>query len=167
MIGEGIDLLESKLEDLNAFFEFQRDKEALYLAAFSPKDPEDKVAYIHKFSKLLKDPTIHMRTIHYEGKVVGSIIKFVMDEETEITYWIDKKYWHMGIGTRALQMFLELEATRPLYGRVAYDNYGSQRLLEKCGFNKIKVEKGFANARQAEIEEYVYKLDSRKDREDK
>jgi hypothetical protein len=92
MIGEGIDLLESKLEDLNAFFEFQRDKEALYLAAFTPKDPEDKAAYIHKFSKLLKDPTIHMRTIYYEGKVVGSIIKFIMDEEAEITYWIDKKY---------------------------------------------------------------------------
>jgi RimJ/RimL family protein N-acetyltransferase len=73
----------------------------------------------------------------------------------------------MGIGTRALQMFLDLEATRPLYGRVAYDNYGSQRLLEKCGFNKIKVEKGFANARQAEIEEYVYKLESCEDQEGK
>ena len=128
MIGKKIDLLESKAEDLNVFFEFQRDKEALYLAAFTPKDPEDKMAYIHKFTKLLKDPSVHMRTIYLQEKIVGSIIKFVMDGQGEITYWIDKRFWHMGIGTRALQMFLDLEPTRPLFGRVAWDNYGSQRL---------------------------------------
>jgi len=32
-------------------------------------------------------------------------------------------------------------------------------VMEKCGFQKIGTEKGFANARQAEIEEFVYRLD--------
>jgi RimJ/RimL family protein N-acetyltransferase len=41
---------------------------------------------------------------------------------------------------------------------VAFDNQGSQKVLEKCGFVKIGTDKGFANARQAEIEEYIYKL---------
>jgi [ribosomal protein S5]-alanine N-acetyltransferase len=58
----------------------------------------------------------------------------------------------------ALKNFLKLELTRPIFGRVAFDNKGSQRVLEKCGFIKIGTDKGFANARQAEIEEYIYNL---------
>jgi ribosomal-protein-alanine N-acetyltransferase len=58
----------------------------------------------------------------------------------------------------ALKNFLKIEKIRPIYGRVAFDNYGSQKILEKCGFIKIGKEKSFANARQTEIEEYIYKL---------
>jgi ribosomal-protein-alanine N-acetyltransferase len=57
-----------------------------------------------------------------------------------------------------LQAFLKIEKARPLFGRVAFDNYGSQKVLDKCGFVKIGTDKGFANARQTEIEEFIYKL---------
>ena len=60
--------------------------------------------------------------------------------------------------TTALKHFLAIENTRPIIGRVAFDNFGSQRVLEKCGFEKIGNDIGFANARQAEIEEFIYKL---------
>ena len=36
--------------------------------------------------------------------------------------------------------------------------YASQKALEKCCFVKIGKEKGFADARQTEIEEYINKL---------
>jgi RimJ/RimL family protein N-acetyltransferase len=80
------------------------------------------------------------------------------ENEAEITYWMDKKFWGQGIATTALKGFLKIEQIRPIYGHVAFDNYGSQKVLEKCGFVKIGKDKGFANARQAEIEEYIYKL---------
>ena len=99
-----------------------------------------------------------MRTIKVNDVIAGSIAKFVMENEAEITYWIDRKSWGQGIATTALNDFLKIEQVRPIYGRVAFDNYGSQKVLEKCGFVKIGKEKGFANARQAEIEEYIYKL---------
>ncbi|HEY4619198.1 MAG TPA: hypothetical protein VIH09_13485 [Flavobacterium sp.] len=35
-----------------------------------------------------------------------------------------------------------MELTRPLYGRVAFDNFGSQKVLEKCAFMKIGTDKG-------------------------
>lgn len=73
-------------------------------------------------------------------------------------YWIDRKFWGQGIATTALKEFLNMEQARPIYGRVAFDNYGSQKVLEKCGFIKIGTDKGFANARQTEIEEFIYKL---------
>jgi ribosomal-protein-alanine N-acetyltransferase len=128
------------------------------MAAFTLKDPNDKTAYIEKYSKHLADPTINMRTIKVNEEIAGSISKFILENEAEITYWIDRKFWGQGIATTALKDFLKIEQTRPIYGRVAFDNYGSQKVLEKCGFMKIGMDKGFANARQSEIEEYIYKL---------
>ena len=153
-----ITLAEVKKDDLNAFFQFQLDKEASYLAAFTAKDSNDETAYIERYARYLTDPSIHMRTIMADGEIAGSISKYVMEEEAEITYWIDRKFWGKGIANAALNAFLHLEQSRPIYGRVAFDNFGSQRVLEKCSFVKIGTDKGFANARQTEIEEYIYKL---------
>lgn len=153
-----IQLLKSEKKDLEDLFEFQLDEKANYLAAFTAKDRNDKIAYIEKYSRFLTDPAINMQTIRVNGMIAGSISKFVMDNEAEITYWIDRKFWGQGIATAALKELLKLELTRPIYGRVAFDNYGSQRVLEKCGFVKTGTDKGFANARQAEIEEFIYKL---------
>lgn len=153
-----ITLTKSVNDDLNNFFQFQLDKEANYLAAFTSKDPHDKAAYIEKYTRHLMDPTINTQTIRVNDVIAGSIAKFVIENDAEITYWIDRKFWGMGIATTALNDFLKMEKNRPIYGRVAFDNYGSQKVLEKCGFIKIGKDKGFANARQVEIEEYIYRL---------
>jgi RimJ/RimL family protein N-acetyltransferase len=153
-----IRLQQTVVEDLQFFFRFQLDKEANHLAAFTSKDPSDKAAYLSKYTKLLNDPTVNMRTIIVDNVIAGSVSKFIMEGEAEITYWIDKSFWGKGVATAALRKFLTIESTRPIFGRVAFDNVGSQRVLEKCGFIRIGNDKGFANARQAEIEEFIYKL---------
>jgi RimJ/RimL family protein N-acetyltransferase len=146
------------LTDFEFFFIFQLDDEANYLAAFTPKDPADKTAYLQKYTKLLNDPTINMQTIIVENSIAGSVSKFEIEGRAEVTYWIDKKFWGKGVATKALKELLKNEITRPIFGRIAFDNFGSQRVLEKCNFIKIGTDRGFANARQAEIEEYIYKL---------
>jgi ribosomal-protein-alanine N-acetyltransferase len=146
--------------DINHFFEYQLDPEANYLAAFTAKDPTDKVAYIEKYTKLLHNPTVNMQTIVADHTIVGTVTKFEIHDEAEVAFWIDKPFWGKGVATKALQLFLDIETKRPLFGHAAFDNFGSQKVLEKCGFVKVGTEKGFANARQAEIEEFVYKLDS-------
>ena len=151
-------LRRTEKSDLELLFQFQLNKEANYLAAFTPKDHTDKEAYFEKFTKFLNDPTINMQTILVKETIAGSIAKFEMEGEAEITYWIDRKFWGKGIATTALKHFLTVENTRPIFGRVAFDNIGSQKVLEKCGFVKIGRDKGFANARQTEIEEFIYKL---------
>lgn len=148
----------TEVSELERFFTFQLDKEANYLAAFTSKDPADKTAYMEKHIKFLNDPTINTQTIMVNNIIAGSIAKFEMEGEAEITYWIDKKFWGKGVATTALKKFLIIENVRPIFGRVAFDNLGSQKVLEKCGFVKIGTDKGFANARQAEIEEFIYKL---------
>ena len=158
IINSDIQLFATEKEDLNAFFRFQLDKEANYLAAFTPINPSDKTAYIDKWTRLLVDPTVTMRTIRVNDEIAGSVVKFVREGDAEITYWIDRKSWGQGIATMALKKFLTIEKIRPIFGRVAFDNYGSQKVLEKCGFVKIGTDRGFANARQTEIEEYIYRL---------
>ena len=154
-----ITLRKTVLPDLEFFFLFQLDKEANYLAAFTAKDPTDKTAYLQKYTQLVNDPAINMQTILVGEIIAGSISKFEMEGRAEITYWIDKPFWAKGIGTQALTLFLNNETTRPIFGRVAFDNTSSQKVLVHCGFIKIGTDKGFANARQAETEEFIYKLD--------
>lgn len=145
--------------DLIIFFENQTDEEANYMAAFTPKNPNDKEAYLSKWKRLMKDDSINMHSIVLGTQVIGCVVKYVMEGDAEITYAIGKAYWGRGITTKAVKQFLDIEKNRPIYGRVAYDNFGSQKILEKVGFERIGKEKGFANARGKEIEEFVYKLE--------
>ena len=151
-------LRQTEISDLETLYLFQLDKEANFLAAFTSKESANRESYIKKYTPFLSNPTINMQTILLNGTIVGSLAKFEIEGEAELTYWIDKKYWGTGVASTALKDFLITEKNRPIRGRVAFDNIGSRRVLEKCGFLKIGTDKGFANARQQEIEEFIYLL---------
>ena len=55
-------------------------------------------------------------------------------------------------------LFSEMIEERPLFARAATDNIGSIKVLKKCGFEVSGHEKSFANAREMEIEEVIFKL---------
>ena len=145
-------------DDLPILFEQQRDPVGVQMAAFTAKDPDDWPAYLAHMAKVRADPTITNQVILVEGEVAGSIAAHSWFGEPEITYWIGRDFWGNGVATAAVRLFLAEVTTRPLYGRAAADNAGSIRVLEKCGFVKIGDERGFANARGAEIDEVVYRL---------
>ncbi|GHO44609.1 GNAT family N-acetyltransferase [Ktedonospora formicarum] len=147
--------------DLALFFEQQLDPEANHMAAFTAKDPTDRDAFMKHWHKILADETTYNQTILAHGQVAGHIASYKSDafDGPEVTYWIGKSYWGQGIATRALSLFLKLQKVRPIYGRAAKDNPGSLRVLAKCGFNPIGEDRGFANARNEEIEELLLKLD--------
>ena len=104
-------------------------------------------------------PDIVYRTIVADGQVAGSLVYFTMFDQPQVGYWLGRTFWGKGIATQALQLFLKLIPERPLYGRTAFDNLGSQRVLQKCGFKLVARDRGYANARRDEIEEYVFRLD--------
>lgn len=79
--------------DLESLFVFQLDEEAIHQAAFTPLHPHDKEAYLAKYTRLLSDPSINMHTIRVGGAIVGSIAKFEMEGDAEITYWLDRRFW--------------------------------------------------------------------------
>ena len=146
-------------DDLLLFFDFQLDPDANYMAAFTAKNPNDREAFTAHWNKIMVEPTNIIRTIVCDGLVVGSVSSYVESGKPEVTYWIGRAHWGKGIATRALTAFLtHVNTTRPIYARVAKDNLGSRRVLEKCGFQVIGETKGFAKARGEEIEELHLEL---------
>lgn len=153
-----IKLEKTTKEDLETLFVFQTNKDGILMAAFTSENPNDKLAYMEKWSSIVDNPEIKMETIKLDTKIVGSVIHFDVMNETNISYWIDQDYWGEGIATNALSSFIKEAKKRPLFARVAHDNIASQKVLEKCNFIRIAKERGFANARKEEIDEYVYKF---------
>ena len=146
-------------DDLSIFFENQLDQEANYMAAFTAKDPTNQEAFTAHWHKILANETNIIRTIIFHEQVAGSVSSYEDEGKPEVTYWLGKEYWGKGIATRALKEFLANHNTiRPIYARVAKDNPGSRRVLEKCGFTVLSESKGFANARGQEIEELLLEL---------
>ena len=146
-------------DDLPIFFEYQLDPDANYMAAFTAREPSNREAFTAHWNKIMADATNIIKTIVCDGQVVGSVSSYEDAGKPEVTYWIGKAYWGKGIATRALSDFLAHgNRTRPMYARVAKDNLGSRRVLEKCGFKIVGESKGFANARGEEIEELVLEL---------
>jgi len=146
--------------DLPIFFEHQRDPAANFMAAFTSRDPADRDAFAAHWKRILNDDTVVVKTIVFEGRVIGNVAKFVDREfgKPEVTYWIGKEYWGMGFATKALSRFLRDIQVRPIYGRAAKDNVASIRVMEKCGFAISRYGKGFASARGKEIEEVILEL---------
>ena len=145
-------------DDLETFFQYQLDPDALYMAAFTWKDPADRDAFNARWEKILADKTILIQTILYEGQVAGSVSSYRWGGEPEVTYWLGREFWGKGIATWALGELLEIDRSRPMYARVAKDNLASLRVLQKCGFVIQGEDKGFANARGKEVEEYILVL---------
>lgn len=149
--------------DLDIFFEQQLDPEANYMAAFTAEDPTDKNAFLTHWTRITSDDRIINKTILADGEVAGHIASFDQFGKPSVSYWIGKSYWGKGIATSALLAFLDHIKERPLYARAAKDNAASIRVLEKCGFVIWGEDKGFAEARKAEIEEYILELPARMD----
>ncbi|GGS73025.1 GNAT family N-acetyltransferase [Streptomyces violaceus] len=144
--------------DLPVFFRQMNDPEALHMAAFTPEDPSDRDAFDTHWARIRSSSAV-VRTVLADGDVVGSASVYGEPGEREVTYWIDRAYWGKGIATDALRALVTEVDERPLYARAASDNVGSLRVLEKCGFRTVASARGYARARDAEIDETVLLLE--------
>jgi RimJ/RimL family protein N-acetyltransferase len=146
--------------DLPVFFRQQLDPEAVFMAAFTAKDPADEAAFDAHWRRIMADPAIVIRTIVAGDQVAGYVTSYVEGGRPEVSYWLGREFWGQGLATQALDAFLAgAQPARPIYARAAKDNRASLRVLEKCGFAVVGEDRGFANARGAEIEEFVLRRD--------
>jgi RimJ/RimL family protein N-acetyltransferase len=144
--------------DLETLFDQMRDPESVWMAAFTSRDPNDRQAFDAHMSRVRAAPEITQRAVTRDGRLVGSIASFVIDGDTELTYWIDRSEWGQGVASQALALFLDVVTVRPLHARAASDNAGSLRILRRAGFSITGTEISFAPARRADIEETILRL---------
>ena len=95
------------------------DPDAIRMAAFTSPDPDDRTTFEQRWARLRSDGSTTPRVVEIDSRVVGHIGSFDLEGHREVTYWIGREDWGRGLATRALQEFLQLEATRPLYARAA------------------------------------------------
>jgi RimJ/RimL family protein N-acetyltransferase len=121
-------------EDLDVFYEQQRDPEATRMAAFPARERQP---FMEHWAKMRADPTVTLRTVLDGDQVAGNVVSWAHSGQQEVGYWLGRAYWGRGIASRALERFLPLVPARPLYAHVASHNIGSMRVLEKCGFQPV------------------------------
>jgi len=143
--------------DLGIFYAQQLDPEANRMAAFVT--PRDQAAFTAHWEKILGSAQNTNRTIVADGQVAGYIACFPLGGTLHVAYWLGREFWGKGIATRALELLLRLVTVRPIAAQVAADNHGSLRILQKCGFKITGTDKGFAQGRGEETEEYLLQLD--------
>ena len=153
-----IHLRDVQADDLPIFFEQQLDADANWMAGFTAPDPQDRAAFDRRWERILESADILKQTIVVDDEIAGSMLQFELFDKPAIGYWIGKAFWGKGVATAALRLFLQQIPTRPIYAHVAHDNHGSIRVLQKCGFTLVASDFGFANARNAKIEEYIFEL---------
>jgi RimJ/RimL family protein N-acetyltransferase len=124
--------------DLPVHFEHQSDPESARLSITAPRD---RAAFDAHWTKILEDSAAVVQTIVADGEVAGSAFCFLHDNKREVGYRIGREHWGRGIASAALRLLLAEVAERPLYATVAEHNPASLRVLEKCGFRRIGVER--------------------------
>ena len=145
------------IDDYGALFEHMRNPESVWMAAFTPEDPNDRFAFDTWMAALISSPEITIRAVIYKDRLAGRIACFVADGATEITHWIGRTSWEMGI-----QAELSLSTWRRWWSgapaRAACDNVRSVSALKKADFHAIGTEVSFAAATGLAIRETIKEL---------
>ncbi len=146
--------------DDDTVFAMMADPEAVTMAAFTADDPTDRAAFDRQRERVgAIAGARHWAVLDGDASVVGTISSFPSDDGLpEVTYWIGRAHWGLGHASVALELVLE-RIDRPVIARVALDNLGSRRVLEKAGFVVTARDRDYAAGRRAPTDELVLRLD--------
>jgi RimJ/RimL family protein N-acetyltransferase len=145
--------------DIAIFFQHQLDPVSNWQVAFTHEDPADEEAHNIHFAKVLADESIVMRTIVVGDEVAGYLTKYDLAGERQIGFVLGRAFWGKGIATQSLLEFLEIVTERPIYGRIAFDNAASMKVLQKVGFKRTSEANYFSHARGVDIIEVLWTLE--------
>ena len=124
--------------------------------------------YISKYPLSNKENARIMLAIELDGKLIGMVgigNKEEVDNEIEIAYFISEDYSGNGYISEAVKALskwsFESFKLDYLIAIVETDNYPSQRVIEKCGFQKIDTRMILNSGDNEEKPFYYYQLHSK------
>jgi RimJ/RimL family protein N-acetyltransferase len=98
--------------DLDAIYQQVTDPESVRMAAFTAEDQTDRRAFLNRMSRLRADTSVSHRVIDVDGAIAGTIASFRIDNQPEVTYWVDRTQWGKGIASAALQILVAARRSR-------------------------------------------------------
>lgn len=131
--------------DLGIFFQQQIEPEAHTMAGVPVRDWHG--FHDHWQTNILGNSQVRQATIEIEEMVAGYLLTWPQDGKRWLGYWLGRAYWGRGVAQKALGDFLQQEPDRPLFARVSPENFASQKVLGKSGFERL------------DGEEVLYRLD--------
>ncbi|MBW4031880.1 MAG: GNAT family N-acetyltransferase [Acidobacteria bacterium] len=144
--------------DAESMFRLESDEVGADMIAMLPRAPGDRIAFDQHWNRTRKDITVINRIIDCDGAFAGYAVSFLVDGQRQVGYWVERSMWGQGIASSALRLLLEELDDRPLWARVASDNVGSRRVLERAGFEVVGVERVLAPRRSGEVSGLVFRL---------
>lgn len=124
-------LREVRESDFETFYQQQSDPESAAMAAFTPRTRDE---VIDRWSRMIVDEEITVRTITVDDVAAGHVVSWLDEGHREFGYWVGRQFWGQGVATEAVRLMLEIVRDRPLEAWAAPTNLGSIRVLEKNGF---------------------------------
>ena len=79
--------------DLDTIYQQVTDPESIRMAAFTAADQTDRRAFLDRTSRLRADTSVSHRVIDVDGAAAGTIGSFRIDDQLEVTYWVDRAQW--------------------------------------------------------------------------
>jgi RimJ/RimL family protein N-acetyltransferase len=132
--GLDVGLRDVEEADLEVFFEYEHDQEAVQRSKFPPRDRERFME--HWRTKILGNASGFVQTVTVDGAPAGHIVAWWDEDRRFVGYWLGRDYWGRGVGTKALTAFVAREEARPLHADPHIGNTASVRLLERIGFRR-------------------------------
>ena len=76
--------------DLDTIYQQVTDPESVRMAAITAEDQTDRGAFLNRMSRLRADTSVSYRVIDVDGAIAGTIASFRIDNQPEVTYWVDR-----------------------------------------------------------------------------
>lgn len=139
---EKIKLRKFKLSDWKDWIEFLNENILKY------REKNEVIEYMNVINEKWKNKEEFTFAIYLNSsnKLVGFISLFNIDWKNNygfLGYWISKSYRNRNIATQATKIFLDFCGCylklKEIYAKVLETNYASIKVLEKNGFEKLKI----------------------------
>jgi RimJ/RimL family protein N-acetyltransferase len=137
-MSDKIELRPARLEDLELMLAWRSDPE-IYKHFREQESPLEWENHVNWFVN--RPPERHDLIIRYGGRRVGVVN---MNEENYVGVYIgEKSLWGEGIGTTAVDELCRRFDREAFYAEINVNNEESQKLFEKCGFEKVSESNGW------------------------
>lgn len=138
MMSNKIELRPARLEDLELMLAWRSDPE-IYNHFREQESPLNWENHVNWFVNRSSDRYDFI--IRYGGRRVGVVN---LDKENYVGVYIgEKSLWGEGIGTTAVNELCKKFDKESFYAEINSENRGSQKLFEKCGFEKVNESDGW------------------------